>query len=328
MYTILEVLSLKNAIAIDVGYSHVKAITEEGRIIIPSVVAPARELPLAEFAQKTGYSVTIQKNSGIQKYFVGELAIKEGQGATFTTDREKYKHPNHDILILTAARLLGMEPDATLVAGLPIAYYKAQKDELKEHLEKLEAEVSTGNGEPKKISFGKVIIYPQGAGALLRAPLLSSSGTVLLVDVGQKTTDFVTAEIVNGVVRPVASLCGSIETGVGNVLDGIATEFQSLTGSPISHVRVIEIARGNGIFYFNGKEVDFRSTIQKVKDDVARSIFDQVQASLGERFSFLSRIYLAGGGAQAMPSLCNYFPGSIILPEAQWANAQGYLSIV
>lgn len=319
---------MSNVIAIDVGYSHVKAVSQEGRIVIPSVVAPARELSLTEFAQKTGYAVTIQKSgSAPQKYFVGELAIKEGQGATFTIDREKHKHPNHDILVLTVAKLLGAEPGATLVAGLPIAYYKSQRDHLIKHFEQLEAEVSTGNGEPKKISFSKVIIYPQGAGALLKAPLLSSTGTVLLVDVGQKTTDYVTAEIVNDVVRPIASLCGSVETGVSSVYDAFAVEFQALTGSPISPVRVIEIVRGNGMVIFNGKEYDFRSTIQNIKNSVGRSIFDQVQAALGERFNFLSRIYLAGGGANALP-LGDFFPSAITLPEPQWANAQGFLSIV
>lgn len=320
---------MSNVIAVDVGYSHVKAVSNEGRIVIPSVVAPARELTLSEFAQKTGYSVTIQKTSGeLRKYFVGELAIKEGQGATFTTEREKHKHPNHDILLFTVAKLLGAEPGATLVAGLPIAYYKAQKEELKDHLEQLQADVSTGGGDPKRISFSKVIVYPQGAGALLRAPLLSSSGTVLLVDVGQKTTDYVTAEIVNDMVRPIASLCGSIETAVNSVYDAFAAEFQALTGSPISQVRVIEIVRGNGFVHFNGKEYDFRAIINDVKISVARSIFDQVQAAIGERFSFLSRTYLAGGGALALPMLSNYFSGSINIPEPQWANAQGFLSIV
>lgn len=319
---------MSNVIAIDVGYSHVKAVSNEGRIVIPSVVAPARELSLSEFAQKTGYAVSIQKTNGpVQRYFVGELAIKEGQGATFTTDREKHKHPNHDILILTVAKLLGSEPGATLVAGLPIAYYKAQKEELKQHLEQLEANVSTGSSEPKRINFGKVIVYPQGAGALLKAPLLSNSGTVLLIDVGQKTTDYVTAEIVNDVVRPIASLCGSIETAVSSVYDAFAVEFQALTGSPISPVRVIEIVRGNGLVTFNGKEYDFRPVIKTIKESVARSIYDQVQAALGERFSFLSRIYLAGGGAIALP-LSDFFRGAISIPEPQWANVQGFLSIV
>lgn len=319
---------MSNVIAIDVGYSHVKAVSQEGRIVVPSVVAPARELSLSEFAQKTGYAVTVQEAGGpVQKYFVGELAIKEGHGATFTTDREKHKHPNHDILVLTVAKLLGAEPGATLVAGLPIAYYKGQKDELKRHFEQLEAQVSTGNGEAKRVKFGKVIIYPQGAGALLKAPLLSSSGTVLLVDVGQKTTDYVTAEIINDVVRPIASLCGSIETAASSVYDAFAVEFQALTGSPISPVRVIEIVRGNGIVIFNGKEYDFRSIIKNIKSGVARSIFDQVQATLGERFNFLNKIYLAGGGTLALP-LADFFPGSISIPEPQWANAQGFLSIV
>ena len=45
-------------IAIDVGYSHVKAVSPDRRAIIPSVVAPHRNLSLADLSRNgTGYTV-------------------------------------------------------------------------------------------------------------------------------------------------------------------------------------------------------------------------------------------------------------------------------
>ncbi|MDA8334239.1 MAG: hypothetical protein M0Z41_04460, partial [Peptococcaceae bacterium] len=80
--------------------------------------------------------------------------------ATFTLDREKHLHPNHDVLILTAARLLGANPGASLVVGLPVAYYRRQKENLIRHLESLHAKVSVNSGSEGRVSFGRVVAYP------------------------------------------------------------------------------------------------------------------------------------------------------------------------
>jgi len=317
-------------IAIDVGYSCVKAVTQDRRAIIPSVVAPYRELILADLSRNgIGHMVEIRKTDGTAgRYFVGDLALREGQAASFTLDKLKHRHPNHDILVFATARQLGAGINATLVAGLPVAYYRAQRDELKRHLEGLQAEVSIDGGSADMVSFGKVIIYPQGAGALLTAPDLPGSGLVLLIDPGQKTTEHVTAEIVNGMVKPVSSLCGSIEIGVHAVHEAVAAEFQARTGAPLAAVRVAEVVAGDGKLCYYGKEIDLQAALEKARADVALAIADQVQSALGDRFAFMRRIYLVGGGAMALPSLVEMFPKAQILPEPQWANAVGFLRVV
>lgn len=315
-------------IAIDVGYSHTKAVNNGRRVLIPSVVAPYRELPLADLSRNgTGHIVTIRRLDGSEtRHFVGELALREGQSVSFTLDREKHRHQNHDILIFTAARYLNTPPGATLIAGLPVAYYSNQKEELQKHLEALHAEISVNGGKFERISFGRVIIYPQGAGALLTAPDLPSSGLICMVDIGQKTTDFVTAEIAGCKVRPVSSLCGSIETGVFAVHEVVAAEFQALTGAPLTTARVREIIE-TGAVVFRGREIVLTNVIEKAKMDVSRSIADQVLAALGDRADFIRRFYLAGGGAEALPMLGSLFPTAKVIPEPQWANALGFYKV-
>ncbi|NPV73330.1 MAG: ParM/StbA family protein [Pelotomaculum sp.] len=317
-------------IAIDVGYSCVKAVTQDGRVIIPSVVSSHRELILADLSRNgTGHIVEIRKQDGTTgRYFVGELALREGHAASFTLDREKHRHPNHDILVYTAARILEAGMNATLAAGLPVAYYRAQREELRRHLEGLQAEVSVNGGNAETVSFRKVIVYPQGAGALLTAPNLPASGLVLLVDPGQKTTEYVTAEVAGGLVKPVSSLCGSIELGVHTVHEAVAAEFQARTGAPLAAVRVPEVIAGDGRTCYYGKEIDLSRALEKARADVALAIADQVQSALGDRYAFVRRIYLAGGGALALPSLAEMFPGAQILPEPQWANATGFLKVL
>lgn len=317
-------------IAIDVGYSCVKGVSDSSRVIIPSVNAPYRELSLGDLSKNgVGHIVKLRYLDGnTAEYFIGHLALREGQTTSFTMDREKHRHPNHDVLVLAAAKLLGAGIGTTLVAGLPVAYYRTQKTELQKHLERLHAEVSVNNGSIGRVSFSSVLIYPQGAGALLTAPDLPSMGLVLLVDVGYKTTDYITAEVAGGQVKPVSTLCGSIETGVYNMHDYLAQEFQVITGSPLTTLRAGDIIKNQGKVFYYGKEIDLTDTLKKAHANVARVIADQVQTILGERFAFLHKIYLAGGGVEALPALRQFFPSAHILPDPQWANALGFYKYV
>jgi plasmid segregation protein ParM len=318
------------SIAIDIGYSHVKSISGGKRVIIPSVVAPFRELSLVDLSESgSGYVVEICRVDGTtRKYFVGEMALQEGHGASFAMDREKHHHPNHDILALTAARVLNVVPGTEVVAGLPVAYYRTQKEALKKHLEGLHADVSVNGNKMQRISFGRAVIYPQGAGALVTAPNLPRAGIVLLVDIGQKTTDYVTAEVAGGVAKPVSSLCGSVETGVQAIYEILAQEFQARTGMPLAAVRIPEIINQNSRITYYGKEIDFSGVINQACSDIARTISDQVKAALGDRFAFIKNVYLAGGGAGMLNSITSLFPEAQILPEPQWANAAGFLKVL
>ena len=319
-----------NAISIDVGYSTTKAVTAAGRALLPSVVAPYRDMPLGDLAKNgCGHIVNVREfpNETIN-HFVGDLAVREGQGATFTLDREKHLHPNHDVLILSAARLLGTNAGASLVVGLPVAYYRRQRDDLIRHLESLHAKVSVDGGSEGRVSFAKVVAYPQGVGALLTAPELPAAGLVLMIDVGYKTTDFVTAEVSNGSVRPVGALCGSVETALYDVDAVLAAAYQDLTGVPLTALRLRDADNSRGKMFFYGKEIDLSETLLKARKDVAVRIKDQVTAQLGDRAAFVRRVYLAGGGAHALPLLSTIFPMATILPDAQWANALGFLKAV
>lgn len=314
-------------IAIDVGYSHTKAVSPDGRVIIPSVVAPHRELSLAELSRNgCGHVVEIHKLSGgTKKCFIGELALREGQGATFTLDREKHKHPNHHILILAAARLLEARQGATLVVGLPVAYYRLQKEELRRELEALHAEVSVDGGPYTRVSFGKVIVYPQGAGALLTVSDIPDNKLICLVDVGYKTTDYVLARADDNLVRPESG--GSVEYGVFQMHEAVASAFESMTGTPLD-MGIANAIAGQGKITFRGRELDLAAAVEEARVNTARAIADRVLAALGQKGDFVAKFYLAGGGAVALPELTDMFPAAEVLPDPQWANAEGFLRVV
>lgn len=312
-------------IAIDLGYSHVKAVSEDGRVLLPSVVSPPRELLLADLGKNIGYQVEIRRINGqSQQYFVGELAIREGLTPSFCLEREKHLHPHHDVLVLTAIRLVGGGTGVPVVVGLPPGYYNAQKDALTRHLMGLHAEVAINGGNPQRVSIGRVIVYPQGAGALLTVKDLPSYGLIILVDIGYKTTDFIGAEMVDGAWRVVSSLCGTIEIAVHALHEAVAQEIRKATGAQLDPTRMATLLE-TGTLWFRGQEYDLTPIISRARAGVAQAIADRVLTTLGDRGDFVRRTYLAGGGAAALPELAGMLPGAEVVPEAQWANALGYL---
>ncbi|MDI6710467.1 MAG: ParM/StbA family protein [Bacillota bacterium] len=312
-------------IAIDLGYSHVKGVSENHRVLIPSVVSPARELLLADLGEKVGHRVEIRRvNGNTEAYFVGHLALREGLAPSLSLDRERWTQPHHDVLVLATARLLDAMPGTDLVVGLPPGYYGELKDALARHLMALHGEVAVDGGEPKRVSFGRVLVYPQGAGALLTVTDLPARGLVALVDVGYKTTDLVGGEIAGGRWRVISSLCGTVEVGVHAVHEFLAQEIRRVSGAQLDETRLAELMEEGG-FCFRGREYDVRPLLARARANVAQAIADRVLARLGERGDFVRRIYLAGGGAAALPELAEMLPVCQPIPEAQWANALGYL---
>lgn len=314
-------------VAIDIGYSHTKAVSIDRRMLIPSVVAPYQELPLADLS-KNGYGhvVEIRRPDGTTtRHFMGELALREGHGATFTLDREKHRHPNHDILVLAATRLLEAGEGVNLVVGLPVSYYRLQKEELRKQLETLHADVSVDGSPFVRISFEKVVVYPQGAGALLMATELTESSLLCLVDVGFKTTDYVLARVTGGKVGPEGG--GSVEYGVSQMYEALSGAFGSATGASLDMSTAATVAE-KGRVTFRGRELDLTAVVKEAHVNTARAIADRVIAALGQKGDFVVKFYLAGGGALMLPELAKMLPVTEVLTDPQWANAEGFLRVI
>jgi hypothetical protein len=142
-------MGTSSVIGIDVGYRQVKAMTSENKTVFPSSVAPAKSFAVESIGKIEDHLVKIKyTNQSKKEYFVGNLAEREAAGSLITqNDRVKHTDVSHSILILTATRLLAEDwltdtfKPQKLVVGLPISYYKAQKDELRKSLLSLGAHV-------------------------------------------------------------------------------------------------------------------------------------------------------------------------------------------
>jgi len=321
-------------ISVDVGYGWTKALSEDGRkVSFPSAVARAITDTTAGLFPSLPYEVKIN-GSG---WFVGERA-KQCVSCLTLPGQSRKNGEVHDILLLTAVYLAGAGENGDkpeLAVGLPLAYFKSQRDWLAEHVRVLNAWVGT-NGTEKHVAFSKVEVFPQGAGILALCDDLPTRGNMLLVDTGTYTTEFLLFEArqVDGRVRyiPIPDACSSIEVGVHAVHQALAIAWREKTGTPLPDRMVEEVAqaaaKGNTIPHA-GKQVDLSKHYQIAVKQAASAIEAGIKAVLQGRADFVAKTVLAGGGAHVFGShLRLVFPCAETLPDPVFGNARGYLRLM
>lgn len=323
-------------LAVDVGYSHTKAVCEGGgRVSFPSVVALGDQSPLnGLFGISIEHQVSVRpffgQRESARRYLIGESAL-HALDATVTLNREKPSEI-HDALLLTAAYLLGTGR-AELAAGLPLAYYASQKDALRRRLEGLSAWVSVNSGPERHIAFSRVVLVPQGVGAAFAVGgNLPESGYVGLLDLGCHTTDHLLFESRGGSLVPLAGVHGSFEVGTCLVQRALADAYQARTGAPLPlrlcGETLLAVANGRKVMHW-GRPVDLTGTLESARERVALQIARTAVAEWGNRTNRLATVILAGGGALIFGDVLRRELGAVeIVPEPAYANAAGFLRLM
>jgi len=317
-------------VSVDVGYGFTKAVSERGVISFPSVISPAVNFAADEFGKMFDYKVKIRNCSLNVEKFVGEAA-EQSQGAARFSTREKPAEL-HDILLLTAVYLCTEGEKLSLAVGLPLAYYKAQKEDLKSRLKVLATWVSVNNGPERHIRFEDVSVFPQGVGAVAALDDLPDKGLVGLIDIGTYTTDYFLLNIRNRLPYPVPEACSSIEGGVQLIMNALAQEYHRQTGSPLPgrmQQTVLEKTRQGETVTFWNRQINLTKAYKLAIKDAVEAISSQVQSAFGDRLSMLDRTYLIGGGSILMfEELKERYPNVEMLPDPVFANARGYLKLI
>ncbi|MCL6477035.1 MAG: ParM/StbA family protein [Peptococcaceae bacterium] len=322
-------------IAVDVGYGLTKAVSLNGAMVdFLSVIAPVRaDMLNGLFGSGPGHHVRIRRVSGdVEEKLVGEAA-QSSVAALTTLAREKHAAV-HNVLLLTGAYLAGagetgITPGQTDIAvGLPLAFYKAQKEALIRHLQSLAVWVSVDGGPEKYISFNKVVVFPQGAGVAL-AEISKLTGLTGIVDVGTYTTDYLLMEVRSGQPVPNPDGCGSVEAGVYLFHRAVASEFQGQAGAPLPPEMVPAVAEkalaGHPVKYYNRDIV--LSGVQKARREIGENIAQKVLAAWGSRAGYVEQTLLAGGGSLLFrEELMKALPNARVVDDPLYANAKGYLT--
>lgn len=162
---------------IDVGYSHVKTVTDKGKDSFRSTVREG--------------IIDINAGSTVINYEGRDLTI--GEHGRVTVDANKIDDPNFLPLIF-AAILRNSDRDMSdininLVTGLPIGWYPKQKGELTNKLADKQFKVCY-NDRDVNIHIKQCIVFPQSAGLALNNPDdFKEDMTNLVIDIGGVTVD-------------------------------------------------------------------------------------------------------------------------------------------
>jgi len=242
----------------------------------------------------------------------------------------------HDLLLLTACALAGVggkgpfPGQCDLAVGLPLAFYKAQREALKARLEGLAAWVSVNGGEEQYISFRRVLVVPQGAGVVFAQGLPRGRGFAGVVDVGQYTTDFLLVDL--RTLNPVVEACGSVEAGCHLVAQRVGQAYLSKTGRPLPPRMerfVLDAAREGQPVPFRGREIDLTPDFDAALREVATTVSRQVLSAWRDIADMITVTCLAGGGVLLLGEhLAKAFPNPVLVKEPVFANVLGYLRML
>lgn len=318
-------------IGIDIGYEETKYATVTGVDSFPSAMATnSTDDPLFRTSRQHHVHVT-WSDGRVYERLVGEAALRHPE--MVQTRAQEKPAEDHDILLFTAAYLAGEEGPFDVGVGLPLGFYRHQEAALAERLRALTATVTVDQGDERRLSIRKVEVYPQGAIILLaQADSLPRNGWVALVDPGGYTTEYILAEMVDGIPNPIKEYSDTIEIGSYRVYGKIAGAWKTKVGVPLPADLATDIYRkalaGEPVTYF-GRQYDLSQEAQVARRDTANLIAMRILAAWGNRAGWIEVTLLAGGGPLFFGHhLRQPFQGVQTVKDPVHANATAYLAVL
>ena len=291
-----------------------------------------------EILQPDEYVLTYS-SVGVAEYYIGALAISQGQSATSARgDINRYWSPLSLQLLLTTAGALIPDADYELhlVTGIPIETYSDRnRRKVRNCLEGEHHYLLNGQKRRAVVYVEKVIM--EGAGAMIAfgddRPIRQA-----VMDIGGRTTDLYTSDG----QAPLIPLCRGAAVGVELAAELLSATVQSQCGralTPQETRTILRVTVGSGQYppvYANGQEVspiDLRKWAEEALRSVGHDIATFVgqiwtNSELGAVATDLAKVFLVGGGAYYFyRDIVNLIPHVTVPPQPELANALGYATL-
>jgi plasmid segregation protein ParM len=255
-------------IGVDVGYTYTKTATKEGTDIFRSTIR--------EGSLDINKSITVEYQG--KEYTIGEKG-------SYSVDLNKTQDETFLICLYTAiAKALQCNSDEIdLVTGLPVAYYRSQKQILKDSLEGRDIFLKY-NGRHKVFNINRCLVFPQSAGLFMVYPEMFQSN-VLVIDIGGMTVDvsyFEGLKLTKYATYPMGML-----KLYGEIIQSINAEY-AVNLELLDAEKIIQ----EGL-EIEGKPVNIEHIIQKHTEDILRPIKLEFPYKTTQK-------HFIGGGAAAL----------------------------
>lgn len=316
-------------VGVDIGFGHVKTVTERGLDELPAVVAAWEpEGFRLEAALPDGIRGGLRY--GGRDYLVGTQALRHGHRRLVSLDRDWVGSDVYRVLVLAAlhraASASGVE--IRLVTGLPVGDLGRHAEHARSWLVGHHKIERLPSGETWEVTVGEARVMPQPFGTLL-AQVLDDAGQIRdydlarrrvgVIDVGFRTTDYLTADG----LQVVPAGCLSRNTGMADVLLDLSREIQFAYGLELDPHEVNEAAL-RGTIDVSGQTMLLDRMLSPLLEAHASAIAGHATMLWG-RGQRLHQILVTGGGGEILRSyLTNLGPNVRGVPNARFQNAIGY----
>lgn len=281
-------------ISVDVGYNSTKHLGAKG---------------VDQFLSTVKERKSELENGIIVEYEGKEYIIGDINGYP-SSDANKINDSTFRLCLFTAIALnmtTATDTDVRVITGLPMQYFKHQKEDLVKSLEGLNVNLKL-NGKNKTFTITKVLVFPQSAGMFLTHKELLKD-EALVIDIGGGTVDV--SYFDNGEWKKGATYALGVNTLYDNILQSISKHGVSYN----NRMKAIDIIK-NGYIHTDAGQVNVSQEIIEEFKERVKEIIETVKGGFTE-FPRSKKVFIGGGSLL----LQDYIPFDVI-DQAEYVNVK------
>jgi len=319
-------------VGIDLGYNAVKVVSDSGNKTFPSMVGTPEQSSYG-MGGRTTFTITHED----KMYNVGEAAIEQSRFAGRQEDREWINSTEYMILFLAAlsTQRTSGSVDMSIVTGLPLAYFEADRESVQERFEKVH-HVYRDDRKVLTVNVRHCWVAPQPMGTLASMAFTKKGdianadiarGRVGIIDIGGHTTNILHSLK----MEDIRAETESIVMGGWHIARAMQPVIEERCPGVDWKSHEIEQAIKNKSINYRGDTIDLSDDVNTVLNQFANPILAKVRELWPGDGARLDCILITGGGAHLIgnriKSDLKHSKVSII-DDPVFANAIGYHRLV
>lgn len=325
-----------NIVGLDLGYNQTKIRINSGAYKFISLVGEPSSLELAKLKAASDIFDDLRVNVDGKEYYVGKKA-QETENPTLCTETGKADSVNERIVSSAALGIVNHYSDISagisIVTGLPAEDYANEmfKRDLRNSL--IGHRSFKFRGDIVEVSVKDVTVLPQAVGAFFdyclddngapKEELVDEifTGTVIIIDIGYKTTDVVF--MVNGDYSSTGVL--TVNKGMRDIHKELRRAIKKDFTRSLSLFDMDDICR-SGYLEHEGEKRSVQKQITEAANSVARAIFTEINAEFDDKMFSARKIVGVGGTMSLLESHFKevYKDRYITIKNPEYSNANGY----
>jgi len=203
-------------------------------------------------------------------------------------------------------------------SGISLFYYEDYKEQFKEALKNIKVNDEEINTKVKLFAQGQGILYD----FLSINPEAENLKSIVIVDIGYNTIDFLYLKNENGSFKPYKEECFGLPQGAHIIVNLLKDYLQEEYKVNLTEQETNQILR-DGYFTFRGKKIDLTDVISDLKNEYTFKILNLLE-NRTDLIDRADKIVFGGGGAYFLDK--DELPEhSFIVKEPEFSNVRGYL---